>query len=109
MLASYCYTLPSSSRVVHEKPLYILSLICHGPKSPKKNIAIFSQPLIEELKHLWEVGVETYDISTYKNFNIRAALMWTINDFLAYGMLSGWSTSRLLRCPICIKKSKAFY
>lgn len=31
--------------------------------------------------------------------------MWTINDFLAYGMLSGWSTHGVLSCPICMDQS----
>jgi len=34
--------------------------------------------------------------------------MWTINDFLAYGMLSSWSTHGKLACPYCIENNKAF-
>lgn len=34
--------------------------------------------------------------------------MWTINDFPAYDMLSGWSTHGKLACPICMSSSKAF-
>ncbi|KAK6793629.1 hypothetical protein RDI58_007082 [Solanum bulbocastanum] len=30
---------------------------------------------------------------------MRAALMWTINDFPAYAMLSGWSTKGKFACP----------
>ena len=30
---------------------------------------------------------------------MRAALLWTINDFLAYGMMSGWSTIGNMACP----------
>ena len=40
---------------------------------------------------------------------MRAALMWTINDFPAYGMLSGWSTAGRLACPVCMSDTKAFY
>ncbi|WMV25531.1 hypothetical protein MTR67_018916 [Solanum verrucosum] len=32
---------------------------------------------------------------------MRAALMWTINDFPAYAMLSGWSTKGKFACPCC--------
>lgn len=32
---------------------------------------------------------------------MHAAVMWTINDFPAYGNLSGWSTKGYLACPIC--------
>jgi len=45
--------------------------------------------LIDELKLLWDEGALTYDVSKKQNFVMRVALMWTINDFPAYGMLSG--------------------
>ncbi|XP_028104390.1 uncharacterized protein LOC114303461 [Camellia sinensis] len=32
---------------------------------------------------------------------MHAALMWTINDFLAYGNLSGWTTKGYLACLTC--------
>jgi len=34
--------------------------------------------------------------------------MWTINDFPAYGMLSGWSTHGKLACLYCMENNKAF-
>lgn len=40
---------------------------------------------------------------------MRAAVLWTISDFPAYGMLSGWSTHGRLACPYCMERSKAFY
>ncbi|GJU50148.1 transposon, En/Spm-like protein [Tanacetum coccineum] len=43
-----------------------------------------------------------------RNFTMRAALLWTINDFPAYGMLSGWSTAGKKACPYCMENLKAF-
>ena len=83
-----------------------LTLIC-PPKNPKKNIDVFLQPLIEELKELWVNGFATFDVSKREQFCMRAALMWTVNDFPAYGMLSGWSTAGRLGCPICMQESQA--
>jgi len=40
--------------------------------------------------------VETYDASKRQNFNTRAALVWIVNDFLAYEIVLGWSTKRKL-------------
>ncbi|KAJ8773690.1 hypothetical protein K2173_006340 [Erythroxylum novogranatense] len=40
---------------------------------------------------------------------MRAALMWTISDFPAFAMLSGWSTAGTLACPYCRNDSDAFY
>ena len=34
--------------------------------------------------------------------------MWTINDFPAYGMLSGWSTHGKRTCLYCMKNNKTF-
>ena len=81
------------SPLIFMKPEYFfLSIIIPGPKSPGKDINIYLQPLIRELKQLWEIAVETYDSSTNETFLMRVALLWTISDFPAYAMLSGWST-----------------
>jgi hypothetical protein len=34
--------------------------------------------------------------------------MWTINDFLAYGMVFGWSTHGKITCSYCMENNKAF-
>ena len=52
--------------------------------------------------------MQTYDVSRKQNFQMKAALMWTISDFPAYLMLSGWSTSGKLACPYCMEHSQAF-
>ncbi|KAG6427521.1 hypothetical protein SASPL_111767 [Salvia splendens] len=85
-----------------------LTVLVPGPRNPKDKLDAFLQPLIDELKQLWEVGVSTYDISLKQNFQMRAMLMWTISDFPAYAMLSGWSTAGRLACPYCMENSDAF-
>ncbi|KAE8734333.1 hypothetical protein F3Y22_tig00000773pilonHSYRG00216 [Hibiscus syriacus] len=79
---------------------FILSKIIPGEKGPGNDIDIYMQPLITELKQLWE-GVKTYDVLTNENFNLCATLLWTINDFPAYANLSGWSTKGRYACPCC--------
>jgi len=66
-----------------------LSTVIFDPSSPDRNIDVCLRPLIDELTQLWSSGALTYDISRKQNFVMRAALMWTINDFSAYGMISG--------------------
>ncbi|XP_016199616.1 uncharacterized protein LOC107640621 [Arachis ipaensis] len=73
------------------------------------NIDVFLQPLIEELKELWELGVETYDSKENKTFNMRACLLWIINNFPTYAMLSGWSTKGKLACPCCNDETSSIY
>ncbi|XP_065628554.1 uncharacterized protein LOC136067129 [Quercus suber] len=55
-------------------------------------IDVYLQPLVEELRELWDVGVEAYDASSKNVFQLRAALMWTIHDFPAYANVLSWST-----------------
>ena len=100
------YNLPPE--MCMKDPYLFLTCVIPGPDNPKAKIDVFLQPLIDELNDLWLPGVLTYDVSTKTNFLLRAALMWTINDFPAYGMLSGWMTQGRLSCPICMEDTKAF-
>ncbi|KAK3204594.1 hypothetical protein Dsin_018640 [Dipteronia sinensis] len=84
-------------------PFFMMSLLIPGPKAPGNDIDVYLQPLISELKELWDVGVSTYDAASGQNFCLRAAVLWTINDFPAYGNLSGWITKGKLACPSCNK------
>ena len=53
----------------------MLSLLISGPKKPGNDIDVYLQPLIEDLKTLWEVGVDAYDAYKKETFNLRAVLM----------------------------------
>ncbi|WVZ49712.1 hypothetical protein U9M48_001044 [Paspalum notatum var. saurae] len=86
----------------------LLSMIIPGPESPGNDIDIYLQPLIDELLDLWG-GVNTVDASSKKKFRLRAALLWTINDFPALAYLYGWSTSGRYGCPSCGPATKSFY
>ncbi|KAA0045346.1 uncharacterized protein E6C27_scaffold316G001250 [Cucumis melo var. makuwa] len=59
----------------------------HGPKQPGDDVGTYLAPLIEDLKLLWENGVQCYDAYREEVFNLRSVLLWTINDFPAYGTL----------------------
>jgi len=85
-----------------------LSTVILGPSSPGWNIDVCLRPLIDELMQLWSSRALTYDISRKQNFVMRATLIWTINDFPTYRMVSGWSTQGKLACSYCMKNNKAF-
>ena len=84
-------------------------MIIPGPKAPGNDIDIFFRPLVDELKELFATGVETYDAFREEKFMLRAALLWTINDFPAYGYLSGWSTKGYKACPVCLDETTSLY
>ncbi|RVW37618.1 PH, RCC1 and FYVE domains-containing protein 1 [Vitis vinifera] len=46
-------------------------------------------------------GVECYDVHQQEVFTLKAVLLWTINDFPAYGNLSGCVVKGYFACPIC--------
>jgi hypothetical protein len=80
---------------------WMMSMMIPGARSLGVSIDVYLQPLIDELKVLWEEGVQTWDAKAKKNFDLHALLLWTINDFPAYAMLSGWSTKGKFACPYC--------
>ena len=100
------YNLPP--KMCMERKFFFMSILIHGPKHLKRSFDVFLQPLIEELKELATIGVQTYDCSTKTNFTMRVVLLWTISDFLAYVMLSGWTTHGRLACPYCMGSTCEF-
>ena len=100
------YNLPP--KMCLKKEVMFFTLLIPGPDHPKKSFDIFLQPLIKELKELWVDGFTAWDVSQKQNFTLRAVLLWTISDFPAYGMLSGWSTHGKLACPYCLDETDLF-
>ncbi|BBG97091.1 transposable element gene [Prunus dulcis] len=84
-----------------KRKFMMLTLLISGPKQPGNDIDVYLEPLIDDLKSLW-VGIRgVYDAHNGEYFTLRAALMWTINDFPAYGNLSGCVVKGYKACPIC--------
>jgi hypothetical protein len=100
------YNLPPALCMKYEH--MFLCLIVPSPDNPGPQLNVMLQPLIEELKQLW-VGIETYDCHKKQKFNLRAAYLWSIHDFLAYGIFSRWCVHRYLTCPICDKDTDCFH
>ena len=68
---------------------FMMSLLIPDPKSLGRDMDVFLRLIVDELKLLWVEGVDVYDAFTKKSFTMRVALLWTVNDFLAYSLLSG--------------------
>ncbi|CAL8120092.1 unnamed protein product [Prunus armeniaca] len=84
-----------------KRKFMMLTLLISGPKQPGNDIDVYLEPLIDDLKSLWDVIGGVYDAHNGEYFTLRAALMWTINDFPAYGNLSGCVVKGYKACPIC--------
>nr|GEW47376.1 hypothetical protein [Tanacetum cinerariifolium] len=93
-----------------------------GKKVPKKVLCYFS--IIPRLQRLYKFshtaneiiwhasgnvqspdrkGVKTIDVASGQKFNMRAMVLWTINDFPARSSFSGWSGQGYKACPTCNK------
>jgi hypothetical protein len=93
------YNLPPN-KCMKEGVLF-LALIVSGPKDLVTKINVFMQPLIEELKVLWQ-GVEAFDSHLKRSFTLRVAYLWSIHDLLAHGIFLGWCIDDRLHCSICM-------
>ncbi|KAL6348316.1 hypothetical protein AAG906_005615 [Vitis piasezkii] len=102
------HRLPSWKLVDHRWPDFAseprnlrLAISADGPRQPGNDIDVYLAPLLDDLKMLWDVGVECYDVHQQEVFTLRAVLLWTINDFPAYGNLFGCVVKGYFACPIC--------
>jgi len=62
---------------------------------------IYFEPLVDDLKDMFENGVRTYDASKGEHFQLRATILWTITGFPGLGYASGRVTSGKAACPHC--------
>ncbi|KAL6558824.1 hypothetical protein OROMI_019174 [Orobanche minor] len=86
-----------------KRKFIMLSLLISG--TPGNDIDVFLDPLIDDLELLFEEGVETYDSYAQEQFNLRAVVLWTINDYPALGALCGCPYSGFHGCVVCRKET----
>jgi hypothetical protein len=67
------------------------------------NFDVYMASLIEELHDMWK-GLPTYDVGQIigqRQFTLRTILMWTIHDYLAYGLMSRSVHQGYKACATC--------
>ena len=82
-----------------------MPVLIPGPKQPGNDIDVYLRPLVEELLLLWGdegVRVQMWDEYKQENFNLRALLFVTINDWPALSNLSGHSNKGYKVCTHCL-------
>jgi hypothetical protein len=89
-----------------QKHNMFLSLIIPGPDYPGKKISMYMEPLVDDLLHAWEHGVQTYDRATKQNFNMRVSYLFSFHDLPAYGIFCGWCVHGKMPCPVCMEVLK---
>ncbi|XP_062028814.1 uncharacterized protein LOC133744788 [Rosa rugosa] len=91
-----------------KRKFMMLTLLISGPKQPGNDIDVYLQPLIDDLKELWDGIDGVYDAFKGEYFKLKVVLFWIINDFPAYGNLSGSVTKGYNGCPICCENTKHY-
>jgi hypothetical protein len=79
------YNLPPS--LCMKYGFMFICLVIPGPDYPRSKLNEMLKPFIDELKELWN-GVEDYDTHKKLKFILHDAYMWSIHDFMAYGIFA---------------------
>jgi hypothetical protein len=69
----------------------MMPMLIPGPASNGKDFDLFLEPLVEDLLELWSGG-RAYDGLSGKMFNLRAAVLWCIDDYPTLSTLSRHTT-----------------
>ena len=93
------------------KRKYILMpALIQGPKQPGNDIDVYLRLLVDELLLLWKrEGVRVWDEYKQENFDLRALLFVTINDWPALSNLSGQSNKGYQACTHCLDETDSLY
>ncbi len=83
----------------------MVALFISGKESVNmNNIDTFLCPLVDELMMLWRLGVQVMDFGKLegrRSFTLHGMVMWTIKDFLGYGLLFKCVHQGYVACPKC--------
>jgi len=78
----------------------MLFMMILGPRQPGNDIDVYLNLLINDLKLLWEEGINVYDSYCQETLCLHAMLFCIINYFPTYGNLSDYSVKGHFACPI---------
>jgi len=86
--------------ICQKRKYLLLTCIISRPKQPGNDIDVFLEPLMEDMKILWETGVTMLDVSE-KKFTLKAIIFVTISDYPALLSLLGQIKGKS-DCVVCI-------
>ena len=87
----------------------MMPVLIQGPKQPGNDIDVYLRPLVEELLQLWNVtGVRAWDEHRGEEFDLKALLFVTINDWPALSNLSGQTNKGYNACTHYLHELKVY-
>jgi hypothetical protein len=102
----YIYNLPPW--LCHKGKYLLLTTVISGPKQAGIDIDVFLEPLMEDMRKLWEHGVNVWDEYRKEHFNLMAIIFFVINDNLAHLALTGQVKGKT-GCIICVDQTESIY
>src|SRR3954471_17278441 len=88
----------------------MMPILIQGPKQPGNDIDVYLRPLVEKLLQLWNGnGVRTWDEHKQEEFNLKALLFVTINDWPALSNLSGQTNKGYHAWTHCLVDTESIY
>ena len=82
-----------------KRKFIMMPVLIQGPKQPGNDIDVYLRPLVEELLQLWNgTGVRAWDEHMGEEFDLKALLFVTINDWPALSNLSGQTNKGYHAC-----------
>ena len=93
-----------------KRKFIMMLILIPGPKQSGNDIDVYLRPLVEELLLLWsEEGVWMWDEYKQEDFNLRALLFVTINDWPALSNLSGQSNKGCRACTYYLENTDSIW
>jgi hypothetical protein len=88
----------------------MMPVLIQGPKQPGNDIDVYLRPLVDEILQLWaKPGVRVWDEHKQEEFDLRALLFVTINDWHALSNISGQTNKGYKACMHCLEKTESIY
>ncbi|XP_071683720.1 uncharacterized protein [Lolium perenne] len=91
-----------------KRKFIMMPVLIQGPKQPGNDIDVYLKPLVEELLHCGR-SVRVWDEHKQEEFDLRALLFVTINDWPALGNISGQSNKGYNACTHCLHELEGDY
>jgi hypothetical protein len=88
----------------------MMPVLIQGPKQPGNNIDVYLRPLVIELLQLWDIRVvRLWDEQKQREFDLRALLFLTINNWPALSNISGQTNKGYNACTHCLDETESIY
>jgi hypothetical protein len=92
-----------------KRKFIMMPVLIQGPRQPSNNIEVYLRPLVDELLQLWaNPGVRVWDEHKQKEFDLRALLFITINDWPALSNILGQTNKGYKACMHCLQEKNVY-